>query len=120
MFRSFAFAFVLAVATGVAEAQTGGAPQGGTPALPPVAPAGGSAQQPQAVAPLPPVAAGAPPAGTAPAFVIQSDNGDNRVQLGALLQIDGRFALDDEQHNVVDSLNVRRFRAITQGRVTSF
>lgn len=80
-------------------------------------PGGGSAQQPQAVAPLPPIDSDTPPTGTTPAFVVQSDNGDNRIQIGALLQTDGRFALDDGQDNVVDTFNLRRFRAITQGRV---
>ncbi len=55
--------------------------------------------------------------GTTPAFLVQSDNGDNRLQLGTLLQTDGRFAFDDEQRNVLDTLNLRRFRAIAQGRV---
>ena len=117
MSRSFVVAFALVVASGAAHAQPADTPQGGPSAPPPIAPAGGSAQQPQAVAPLPPVATGVPPAGTAPAFIVQSDNGDNRIQLGALLQIDGRFAFDDEQQNVPDNLNLRRFRAITQGRL---
>jgi phosphate-selective porin OprO and OprP len=103
-------------AAGLATAQTAPPPVTST-TPPPVAPAGGSAQQPQAVAPLPPVTPGAPPAGTAPAFIVQSDNGDNRLQLGALLQIDGRFGLHDEQQHVLDNLNLRRFRAIAQGRI---
>lgn len=59
----------------------------------------------------------APPAGTAPAFVIQSDNGDHRLQLGAIVQADARFALDDERSGVVDAFNLRRFRSVVQGRV---
>ena len=40
---------------------------------------------------------------TTPPFVVQSDNGDNRLQLGAVVQADARFAIDDSQHNVVDT-----------------
>jgi phosphate-selective porin OprO/OprP len=109
MFRSLACTFVLVMAGAAADAQTTAAPS--------VPPAGGSAQQPQAVAPLPPVTEGAPPVGTAPAFIVQSDSGDNRIQIGALLQIDGRAAFDDEQQNVLDTFNLRRFRAISQGRL---
>lgn len=111
MFRSFVATLVLSLAAGVASAQST------PPQPPPAVPAGGSARQPQAVAPLPPIATGAPPAGTAPAFVIQSDNGDNRLQLGALLQIDGRLAVDDEQQNVLNNWQLRRLRSIAQGRI---
>ena len=58
-----------------------------------------------------------PPAFTSPALVVESDNGDNRLQLGTLAQVDGRVAVDDSEHNVSDTLAVRRLRAITQGRV---
>ncbi len=59
----------------------------------------------------------APPAGTAPAFVVQSDNGDNRLQLGAIVQADARVALDDERGGVIDAFNLRRLRSVVQGRV---
>lgn len=59
----------------------------------------------------------APPASTAPAFVIQSDNGDNRLQLGAIVQADARFALDDGRGGVTDAFNLRRLRSVVQGRV---
>jgi len=52
-----------------------------------------------------------------PPFVVQSDDGDNRLQLGALVQADARFAIDDTQDNVVDTFTLRRLRAIAQGRV---
>jgi phosphate-selective porin OprO/OprP len=58
-----------------------------------------------------------PPAATPPALVVESDDGDNRLQIGAMAQVDGRFALDDSQHNVADTFAVRRLRAVTQGRV---
>jgi len=54
---------------------------------------------------------------TVPPFVVQSDDGDNRLQLGALVQADGRFAIDDPQDRVVDTFMLRRLRAIVQGRV---
>lgn len=52
-----------------------------------------------------------------PPFVIQSDNGDNRIQIGALLQVDGRFTVDDPNVNVVDTFLARRIRVPLQGRV---
>lgn len=58
-----------------------------------------------------------PPPVTTPAFVIQSDNGDNRLQVGGFLQAEGRFALKDEQQRVVDTFTMRRFRFIFQGRL---
>jgi phosphate-selective porin OprO and OprP len=71
-------------------------------------------------APQPPAGTPPPPTGTAPAFVVQSDNGDNRLQLGAIVQADARFALDDDQHDVLDTFTVRRFRAVAQGRVARY
>lgn len=115
MLRSLVSLLSVVLLTNAAVAQTAAPSQ--APSSVPVAPAGGSAQQPQAVAPLPPTVSGTPPVGTAPAFVVQSDNGDNRLQLGALLQIDGRFGLDDQQQNVLDNLQMRRLRVISQGRL---
>lgn len=80
-------------------------------------PAGGSARQPQALLPLPSAGSGGSPAGTTPAFVIESDDGDNRMQIGAMLNIDGRFTPNDQRQEVIDSFTLRRFRATTQGRV---
>ena len=62
----------------------------------------------------------APPAGTSPAFVVQSDNGDNRLQLGVVVQADARFAVDDTEHQVLDTFTLRRFRGIAQGRVARY
>ena len=52
--------------------------------------------------------------------MVQSDNGDNRLQLGVLVQADARFAVDDTQHNVVDAFTLRRLRAVAQGRVARY
>lgn len=41
-------------------------------------------------------------------------------QLGALIQVDGRFAPDDPQHDVTDTFLVRRARPILQGRVAKY
>src|SRR5262245_59198341 len=62
-------------------------------------------------------AAAGPPASTVPPFVIQSDSGDNRLQLALLAQLDGRFFLDDEQSRGTDTFTARRLRPILQGRV---
>ena len=59
----------------------------------------------------------APPAGTTPAVVIQSDDGDNRVQFGGFVQTDGRFTIDDPQQDVTDSFVIRRLRSVTQGQL---
>ena len=67
----------------------------------------GAAQQPPS----------GPPPVTTPAFVIQSDNGDNRLQVGGFLQMEGRFALNDDQKRVTDTFTMRRFRFIFQGRL---
>lgn len=62
----------------------------------------------------------APPAGTAPPFVIQTDNGDNRLQIGTVVHFDGRFAVDDPNHDVLDTFQLRRLRSILQGRVARY
>ena len=62
----------------------------------------------------------APPAGTTPPFVIQTDNGDNRLQLGTVVHFDGRFGIDDPNQDVTDAFQLRRLRAIVQGRVARY
>ena len=74
--------------------------------------AGGS--QVPAAAPPPPaqplVAAGQD------GFVVQSANGDFRLQSGLLVHADGRFALDDFNQQVVDVFGMRRLRPYLRGR----
>lgn len=53
----------------------------------------------------------------APAFVIESGDGDNRLQLGVLVQLDGRFTSDDAAPAQADTFLARRVRPIFQGRV---
>jgi phosphate-selective porin OprO/OprP len=55
-------------------------------------------------------------AGWQDAFVVQSANGDFRLQIGLLLQSDGRFALDDADENVMNTFLVRRARPYLRGR----
>jgi phosphate-selective porin OprO/OprP len=50
-------------------------------------------------------------------FIIQSPTGDYRLQIGLLLQADGRFALDDEDAGVVDTFALRRVRPYLRGRL---
>jgi len=53
-------------------------------------------------------------------FVLQSADGDNRLQVSFLLQVEGRFAVDDPQHNVIDTFGLRRLRPILQGHLAKF
>lgn len=75
--------------------------------------AGTATASPQTAAPpTPPVTAG-----WSDGFVLQSDNGDFRLQIGALLHLDGRFALDDVAESVNDTFIVRRLRPYLRGRI---
>jgi phosphate-selective porin OprO/OprP len=93
--RAFVFAFTLFVPL-LALAQA--------------APSAGVA--PQQPAPAPPrIVAGQD------GFAIESGNGDFRLQFGVLLHADGRFALDDENEQVVDTFAARRVRPYLRGRI---
>ena len=70
-----------------------------------------SAEQTAAGAPL------TPPTGTTPPFVLQGDNGDNRIQFGTLIHTDGRLAIGDDEERVLNTWQLRRLRAIVQGKV---
>lgn len=59
----------------------------------------------------------APPAGTNPPFVITSDNGDNRVRIGALVQADGRLAITSPEQVPPDTFAIRRLRTVLDGQV---
>ena len=50
-------------------------------------------------------------------LTIQSQNGDFQVRFGALIQGDGRFAIDDEADRIVDTFGVRRLRPTLRGRI---
>lgn len=81
-------------------------------ALSVLVPALAQAQTAPAAAPAPPrVAAGQD------GVVIESGNGEFRLQIGALVHVDGRFALDDDQSQVVDTFAIRRARPYLRGRL---
>ena len=78
-----------------------------------------SAQTP---APAQPAPAPAPPpvvAGWNEGFFIQTPNGDNRLQIGVLLQVDGRFSLDDPLP-ITNTFAMRKVRPIFSGRVGKY
>jgi phosphate-selective porin OprO and OprP len=64
------------------------------------------------------------PAAPAPPFVVrwnnglsvESSDGDNALQFGGLIQVDGRFDVSDPTSFVTDTLVLRRIRPILQGR----
>jgi phosphate-selective porin OprO/OprP len=61
----------------------------------------------------------APPAVTAgwrDGFFVQSEKGDFRLQIGALVHADGRFALGDDNEAVTDTFLIRRLRPYFRGR----
>ena len=87
--------------------------------LPLLATLAGQAPEPPAVAQQPP-SSPAPPAITAgwrDGFFIQTAGGDFRLQVGALVHGDGRFAADDESQAVTDTFLVRRLRPYLRGRL---
>ena len=49
-------------------------------------------------------------------FVVQSPDGDFRLQIGLLVQADGRFAPDDSNEAVVNTFSFRRLRPYLRGR----
>jgi phosphate-selective porin OprO/OprP len=67
----------------------------------------------------PPPAPAPPPRITAgqDGFAIESASGDYRLQFGVLLHGDGRFALDDENEQIVDTFASRRARPYLRGRL---
>ena len=50
--------------------------------------------------------------------VLESGNGDFRLQIGALIHFDSRFALDDEGGRVDDTFALRRVRPYLRGRLS--
>jgi phosphate-selective porin OprO/OprP len=64
----------------------------------------------------------APPpvtAGWQEGFVVQSANGDNRIVLGATVQVDGRFSLDEPQP-ITNTFTIRKARPTLTGRVAKY
>jgi phosphate-selective porin OprO/OprP len=52
-------------------------------------------------------------------FFVQSADGDNRLQLGVIVQADGRFFPDDPQV-VVDTFVLRKARPVLSGRIARY
>ena len=52
-------------------------------------------------------------------FIIQSADGDYRIQLGAVVQIDGRFSVDDPTP-ITNTFTVRKARPIVSGRIARY
>jgi hypothetical protein len=77
-----------------------------------------AAQNAPAPPPLPANPPSAPPitAGWQDGFVLQTGNGDFRLQLGLSVQMDGRFVLDDTPA-VINTFTLRKLRPTLSGRV---
>jgi phosphate-selective porin OprO/OprP len=58
-----------------------------------------------------------PASGGTDGFVVESANGDFRLQVGLLVHVDARFALDDSAHQVTDGFSLRRVRPSLRGRL---
>jgi phosphate-selective porin OprO/OprP len=56
----------------------------------------------------------APAAGFQDGFFLQSPDGDNRLQIGAVIQVDGRFSLDDTLSST-NTFAIRKARPILTG-----
>ena len=77
---------------------------------------------PSSMAPAVQESAPKPPAvvaGWNDGFFLQSADGGNRLQLGVVLQVDGRFALDDRAP-IVNSFVLRKARPVFSGRVARY
>jgi phosphate-selective porin OprO/OprP len=59
-------------------------------------------------------------AGWRDGFVIQSEQGDFRLQIGALIHADGRFAAGDDSEAVNDTFLIRRARPYLRARVGKY
>jgi phosphate-selective porin OprO and OprP len=68
----------------------------------------------EAADPLPPAAGGAD------GFVVQSEDGDYRLQFRAYLQLDGRFFPGDDRTLALDTFLLRRARPIVSGTIAKY
>ena len=83
--------------------------------------AGSTSAQQGAVEPPPPDVPGVAPAARVVAgqdgFAIESGNGEYRLQIGLLVQADGRFVAEDEAQAISDTFALRRLRPYLRGRI---
>jgi phosphate-selective porin OprO/OprP len=104
----------VASAAGVATAQVPAPVPAPVPVpVPGAAAAAGASAPSQAPTPAPPTpSAQAAPltAGWRDGFFVQTANGDFRLQIGLLVHVDGRFAVEDEPETVTDTFLIRRLR----------
>jgi phosphate-selective porin OprO/OprP len=70
-------------------------------------------------APHPAAPPAQPVAGWQNGFFVQSADGDNRVSIGAVIQVDGRFSTDAPAP-FVDTFTIRKARVGLQGRVARY
>ena len=61
----------------------------------------------------------APTTGFQDGFFIQSPDGDNRLVLGVVAQVDGRFSLDDPKP-IINTFTIRKIRPTFSGRVAKY
>jgi phosphate-selective porin OprO/OprP len=50
-------------------------------------------------------------------FTVQSPDGDYQLRFGALLNADGRFAIDDDTDRAINTFTIRRLRTSLRGRL---
>ena len=81
--------------------------------------AAAAAQTPAPPAQTPPPAPPPIVAGWNEGFFLQTPNGDNRLQIGVLLQTDGRFSVDDPLP-ITNTFVMRKARPILTGRVAKY
>jgi phosphate-selective porin OprO/OprP len=110
---AFVPALVVLLAASVALAQT-----------PPTAASAAPAPASPASAPPPPPSVPATPAALVTAgwqngFVLQSSDGDYRLQLGALVQTDGRFSVDNPLP-ITNTFTLRKARISLAGRLAKY
>ena len=79
-----------------------------------------SAQQGAVEPPAPDVPGVAPPARLVAGqdgFALESGNGEYRLQIGLIVQADGRFAAEDGSQIINDTFAIRRLRPYLRGRI---
>jgi phosphate-selective porin OprO/OprP len=87
-------------------------------------PAAAQAQGPaptaaSAISPQTPAAPSLPAVGFQDGFFIQNANGDNRLLFGMIVQMDGRFSVDDPKP-ITNTFTMRKVRPTFSGRVAKY
>jgi phosphate-selective porin OprO/OprP len=87
--------------------------------IPAPGPAQTSGPAASSTAPQPPAAPSAPAVGFQDGFFIQSGNGDTRLLFGMIVQMDGRFSVDDPKP-ITNTFTMRKVRPTFSGRVAKY